>query len=129
MPPFTHTHTHTPHTHTHHHHHHQVLFLYGKNDLACNYVGAKAMAESLPWAGAAGFRAAPLGPFAPVPTGTDDRARLLAAGLGPGGEAQAFRPEGGGALLWVQVAAAGHMVPLDEPPSAAAALALLMDQI
>mmetsp|Transcript_52363 Transcript_52363/g.103980 ORF Transcript_52363/g.103980 Transcript_52363/m.103980 type:complete len:490 (+) Transcript_52363:48-1517(+) len=100
-----------------------VLFFYGKNDLACNYVGGYAMTASLPWAGAEGFKAAPLEPFG-------------GGGLGvtSGGEAQVYRPEEGdngtaGKLMWVQVNAAGHMVPLDEPPAAATALSMLLAEI
>ncbi len=74
------------------------------------------MAETLPWAGSAGFQAAPLAPF----TG---------AGVMRGGEVKAYRADGSGLLLWVQVDAAGHMVPLDQPAAAAEALAQLLKAI
>ena len=57
-----------------------VLLYYGKNDLACNYVGAYAVATSLPWSGAASFAAAALEPLA------------NGAALGASGEQQRFRP-------------------------------------
>jgi carboxypeptidase C (cathepsin A) len=96
-----------------------VLFFYGKNDLACNYVGGYAMATSLPWSGSAGFLAAPLQSFGGN-----------GVGLASSGESQVYRQsDTTGKLMWVQVNAAGHMVPLDEPPAAATALAMLIAEI
>ena len=96
-----------------------VLLFYGKNDLACNYVGAYAVATSLPWSGATAFASSPLLP--------------LASGnaLGASGEQQRYRPANmtAGGLSWVQIAASGHMAPLDEPPATAAALATLLAEI
>ena len=95
-----------------------LLLLYGKNDLACNYYGAHAMASAIPWSGQAGFNAAPLVEGAPC----------------AGCQMQSYHSAGGGGggpgtLLWVQVDAAGHMVPLDEPAAAAQALQLLMAEL
>mmetsp|Transcript_37263 Transcript_37263/g.48193 ORF Transcript_37263/g.48193 Transcript_37263/m.48193 type:complete len:471 (+) Transcript_37263:18-1430(+) len=93
-----------------------VMFYYGKNDLACNYVGAYEMATTLPWSGKDSFAATPLVPFG------DGGGRTF-------GQAQQFRGEDTGALIWTQVDSAGHMVPLDEPPAAAAGLAKLLAAI
>ena len=96
-----------------------VLLLYGKNDLACNHVGAHAMASSIPWSGRDGFVAAPVLQAAPC----------------AGCQMQSYRPTAqassstAGKLIWVQVDAAGHMVPLDEPAAAGQALELLLTEI
>jgi carboxypeptidase C (cathepsin A) len=76
------------------------------------------MATTIPWANTKAFQATPLVSF----------------GVGTGqymGQIQQYRdPDTAtGALMWIQVEAAGHMVPLDEPPAAAAALKQLMNQI
>lgn len=79
----------------------QTLFYFGKTDLACNANGGFAVASTLPWSGSEDFRNAPMEP------------------LGMGSQVQEH-----GALTFVQVDAAGHMVPLDQPEAAADALTL-----
>jgi len=89
-----------------------VLFYYGKDDLACNYVGGFDTASTIPWSGQADFQATEMQAF-----GTSD-------GKAAAGQIQQFGP-----LTWVQIEGAGHMVPLDQPDAAAAALRILVDQV
>eukprot|EP00041_Stephanoeca_diplocostata_P017087 m.340016 g.340016 ORF g.340016 m.340016 type:complete len:676 (-) comp20589_c1_seq3:342-2369(-) len=76
-----------------------VVFYYGKTDMACDYVGGHAMAESLNWQGKSGFQSAELHEL------------LIAAA--PAAQIQQF-----GTLTWIQVDSAGHMVPTDQPAAA-----------
>lgn len=68
-----------------------VVFYFGKTDMACDYVGGHAMAESLNWHGMGGFKSAEL------------QELLIAAA--PAAQIQQF-----GTLTWIQVDSAGHMV-------------------
>ena len=96
-----------------------VMFYYGKNDRACDYVGAYAMATSLPWSHASDFNAAPITSLSAT------------AALGAAGESQQYRsPDlGTGGLYWFQIGASGHMTPLDQPPATAVALSSLLAEI
>lgn len=78
-----------------------VTFYYGKQDTACNYVGGYAVAQtSLAWPGKEAFAAAPLKP-------------LQIGGADTGAWKQVVDKTSGGVLTWVEVEAAGHMVPLN----------------
>jgi len=86
-----------------------LTFYYGKQDTACNYVGAFRMANSsLAWAGAAAFRSA-----SPQP--------LKIAGATVGAVVSAAAPTSG-RLTWVEVDGASHMVPMDQGAAASFAL-------
>eukprot|EP00038_Savillea_parva_P014774 m.12076 g.12076 ORF g.12076 m.12076 type:complete len:658 (+) comp2906_c0_seq1:53-2026(+) len=76
-----------------------VVLYYGKCDMACDYVGGIAMARDLPWWGRDAFRSAEL-------------RDLTIAG------AAAAQIKGYGALTWIQIESAGHMVPADQPAAA-----------
>jgi len=76
-----------------------VTFMYGRQDTACNYVGGYTVAESLRWPGADQFAAASL------------------ADLDLGGAAVGKMRRGGN-LTWLEVEAAGHMVPLNQGAAA-----------
>jgi len=78
-----------------------LTFYYGRQDTACNFVGGFDVAtKSLSWAGAEAFAALPLQPLqisgCPAMTGVDTGSWKK---LGP--------------LTWIEVEAAGHMVPLN----------------
>jgi len=87
-----------------------VSFYYGKADRACNYMGGYAMAQALEWKGQAAFNAAKLEP--------------LMIGPVEGGQVQKS-----GLLTFVQVEAAGHMVPMDQPAAASWVVADLITNI
>jgi len=76
-----------------------VTFYYGKADRACNYMGGYAMALALEWSGQDAFKDAKLEP--------------LMIGSVEGGQFQKSD-----LLTFVQVEAAGHMVPMDQPAAA-----------
>lgn len=84
-----------------------VVFFYGKQDIACNYVGGLHMADTIAWKGQKEFAAKELEP-------------LMFNG------AQAGEHKSHGKLSWIQIEAAGHMVPLDQPVAAAYALQELL---
>lgn len=86
-----------------------VAFYFGKTDLACDYVGGRAMAESLTWKGKAGFNAAP----------------LLDVTIA-GASAAQFKQFGN--LSWIQIDDAGHMVPADQPAGAFFAINHLLNK-
>ena len=117
-----------------------VLLLYGKNDLACNHVGAHAMAATIPWSGKDGFAAAPVvdgtpcagcqaQSYQPPPGNASSRVADRDRSNRNGEQQQQLQEQQAGKLIWVQVDAAGHMVPLDEPAAAAQALQMLLDEI
>jgi carboxypeptidase C (cathepsin A) len=87
-----------------------VSFYYGKADRACNYVGGYAMAKALEWKGQAAFVSAKLEP--------------LMIGAVEGGQVQKS-----GLLTFVQVDAAGHMVPMDQPAASSWVIDDLMTTI
>lgn len=87
-----------------------VTFYYGKTDTACNYVGGMAMADTIEWSGRAEFAAAPLTP-------------LTISGV------EAGQVKNHGKLTVVQVESAGHMVPMDQPAGAAAAILTILNQV
>jgi carboxypeptidase C (cathepsin A) len=87
-----------------------VSLYYGKADRACNYVGGYAMAQALEWTGQAAFNAAKLDP--------------LMIGPVEGGQVQKS-----GGLTFVQVDAAGHMVPMDQPAAASWVITDLINKI
>jgi carboxypeptidase C (cathepsin A) len=74
----------------------RVLIYVGQLDFICNWIGNRRMAEALEWSGAEGFRAAELEDF--VVNGE------------VAGQAKSH-----GLLTYVQIAGAGHMVPMDKP--------------
>jgi len=80
-----------------------VTLYYGKTDTACNYMGGLAMADGIPWTGASTFKTLPLLP--------------MTAGGVTMGETKNF-----GGLVFQQVAAAGHMVPVDQPVASSMAI-------
>lgn len=87
-----------------------VTFYFGKSDTACNYVGGYAMAETIEWGGRDAFAAAPLSP-------------LTIADMEIG------QMKSSGGLTWIQVESAGHMVPIDQPAAAAAALNSILNNL
>jgi carboxypeptidase C (cathepsin A) len=80
-----------------------VTFFYGMNDRACDYVGGYNMAKTIEWSGREAFGAAAQQP--------------LELGGTSGGMLQQYK-----GLSFLQIAAAGHMVPQDQPAAAAFAL-------
>merc|ERR1711957_439805 len=72
-----------------------VTFYYGKQDTACNYVGGYRVANALRWPGVEDYEQATL----------DD---LVV------GNTIAGKVRSGGNLTWIEVDAAGHMVPLNQ---------------
>jgi len=84
-----------------------VVFYYGKADTACNYVGAYQMANTISWSGQAAFKALPLSP--------------LVIGGAIAGEMKQVA-----GLTWLQIESAGHMVPLNQPAGASAAITHLL---
>ena len=76
----------------------RVLLYVGQNDWICNFIGNRRMADALDWSGAASFRAAPLEDF------------YVGESATPAGQAKVH-----GLLTYVQIAGAGHMVPMDKP--------------
>jgi len=84
-----------------------VVFYYGKDDTACNYVGAYAMANTIVWNGMNNFASLPLSP-------------LMISG------AQAGQTKSYNGLTWIQVESAGHMVPLNQPASASYAVSRML---
>jgi len=84
-----------------------VVFYYGKADTACDYVGGYATANTIPWASTNAFASASLQPI------------ML-------GGAQAGQMKTYGPLTFIQVEAAGHMVPLDQPAAASYAISTLL---
>jgi len=90
-----------------------ISFYYGKQDTACNYVGALEMANSsLPWRGAANWSATPFTP-------------LTVAGALTGSVRSASGPSGA-TLHFFMVEGAGHMVPMDNGAAASMALASIV---
>lgn len=85
-----------------------VSLYYGKNDRACNYFGGYAMANELPWKSQVNFKNESLKP-------------LVIGGV----EAGQFKQFGG--LTYVQIDAAGHMVPMDQPAASHWVLADVLD--
>jgi carboxypeptidase C (cathepsin A) len=81
----------------------KVLVYAGDQDFICNFLGCKAWALALEWAGKQAFNAA-----ADEPWTVDGR------------EAGKVRSSGG--LTFLQLYAAGHMVPMDQPGPALAML-------
>eukprot|EP00316_Scyphosphaera_apsteinii_P008541 CAMPEP_0119301548 /NCGR_PEP_ID=MMETSP1333-20130426/3319_1 /TAXON_ID=418940 /ORGANISM="Scyphosphaera apsteinii, Strain RCC1455" /LENGTH=457 /DNA_ID=CAMNT_0007303661 /DNA_START=73 /DNA_END=1446 /DNA_ORIENTATION=- len=90
----------------------RVTFYYGKQDTACNYVGALAMAnDSLTWSGAREWAQTPFEP--------------LVVGGAVVGEVRARKEPNGAKLTFMAVDGAGHMVPMDNGAAASFALATL----
>jgi carboxypeptidase C (cathepsin A) len=87
-----------------------VTFYYGKADRACNYVGGYAMALALNWQGKDAFNSMRLEP-------------LLIGG------AEAGQVQHHGGLTFVQIEAAGHMVPMDQPAAVSWAVTDLLVSI
>jgi hypothetical protein len=72
-------------------------------DTACNYVGGRQVAETMVWNGADAFRSMPMTPISLYPgTSPQDGPTTIGAMKSSGG------------LTFLQVEAAGHMVPLDQ---------------
>lgn len=88
-----------------------VLLYYGKTDTACDYVGGLTMAETISWSGRENFASMPLSSW--------DLSEGVTAG-----QSKSY-----GGLTFIQVSAAGHMVPLDQPAAADAAIRTLLKQI
>jgi carboxypeptidase C (cathepsin A) len=84
-----------------------VTLYYGKQDTACNYVGGRAMADTIPWASGKEFASLPLQP-------------LMVAGVQIG-ETKTLN-----GLTFLQVEMAGHMVGLDNGAASAMALQTLI---
>lgn len=80
-----------------------VTVFYGKTDTACNYVGGLTMANTISWSGMSQFSSLELSP-------------LEIAGV------EAGQTKSYGGLTYIQVDAAGHMVPLDQPAAASMAI-------
>jgi len=78
----------------------KVMVYYGKQDLACDFVGGYAMANSIEWRGKTAFEQMQLDP-------------LIIAGQ----EMGQWKSHSG--LTFVQIDGAGHMVPLDQPAAGA----------
>ena len=90
-----------------------VTFYYGKQDTACNWLGAVAMANtSIPWGGAAAWAREPFKPL--LISGSV--VGSVRAGVGPSGAK----------LTFVTAEGAGHMVPMDNGAAASAALASIV---
>lgn len=81
----------------------KVTLYYGMQDTACNFIGGYAVASRLQWQGAEAFSKAPLKDleFGGVTTG---------------------KVKSAAGLTWVQVEAAGHMVPINNPAAASFAI-------
>jgi len=79
----------------------RVLVYSGVEDLICNWYGGNAWTSALPWSGTQEFNALPLKQW----TGADGQ---TAAGQG-----RSYGP-----FTFLNVYAAGHMVPLDQPANA-----------
>jgi cathepsin A (carboxypeptidase C) len=92
----------------------RVLIYAGDVDFICNWMGNKAWTLELPWSGKAALNAD--GDHAWYYT--DTNSQQVNGGLARSAAAK----KGGGSLTFLQVYAAGHMVPMDQPQ---AALALL----
>lgn len=84
----------------------RVTMYFGMQDTACNYVGGYTMVSALSWSGAEAFAQTPL--------------KDLAISGAPMGKTKSAA-----GLTWMQVEAAGHMVPADNPAAAALAVATL----
>lgn len=90
-----------------------VTFYYGKQDTACNWVGALDMVNSsLAWGGAAAWSAAPW-------------ATLKIGGASTGAVRSGTGPSGA-KLSFYAVEGAGHMVPMDNAAAASEALSSLV---
>jgi len=87
-----------------------VVLYYGKTDTACNYVGGRALAEGLPWAGAASFKK-----------------EALTSIASSGAELGQQKSYGG--LTFIQIENAGHMVPQDQPAASAYVVNTLVSKI
>lgn len=85
----------------------KVTFYFGMRDTACNYLGGFQMASRLDWNGASAFKNAAF-------------QDLQIAGREVG------KVKSGGGLTWLQVAGAGHMVPVDDPAAALFALTTVL---
>ena len=88
----------------------EVLLYYGQQDTVCNFVGGEAVAAAIPWSGRAAFNALPYSP-------------LVVAGATVGSVKQMGR------LGFALVEGSGHMVPADEPATAAALLHAFLDRV
>jgi len=88
----------------------QVMLYYGKTDTACNYKGGQAVAASIPFKGAADFKALPLASW-----------QL--------GGVEAGQVKSAGGLTFIQVESAGHMVPLDNGPASAQIIATVLKAV
>ena len=87
-----------------------VTFYYGKQDTACNYYGALAMANSsIAWGGAASWSRAATRPLSVAGAVVGS----IRSGAGPSGATLSF----------VTAEGAGHMVPMDNGPVASLAVA------
>ena len=80
-----------------------VTFYFGMNDRACDFVGGLNTAKTIEWSGKDAFNAAPMKP--------------LELGGTAGGGWKKYK-----GLVFMQIEAAGHMVPQDQPAAAAFAL-------
>lgn len=84
----------------------RALFFNGAFDVICNHVGNEVALKQLAWSGQSAFLEAPRGVWLP-------HGSAQGGGTKPGGYAK-----GGGALTYLVVLNAGHMVPLDVPAAA-----------
>jgi len=90
-----------------------VTFYYGKQDTACNWFGAVAMANSsIPWTGAASWSRTSFKPL----TIAGSQIGSVRSGVGPSGAK----------LTFVTAEGAGHMVPMDNGAAASFALASVL---
>lgn len=87
-----------------------VLFYYGKTDTACDYMGGRAMADTIPWSGKSAFSNAALQPW--------ELAGVQA------GQSKTYGP-----LTFIQIENAGHMVPMDQPAAASQVINTLLAQV
>ena len=87
-----------------------VTLYYGRQDTACNYVGGKAMADTISWKGQGDFEKT-----------------LLSSWEISGVEAGTTKSYGG--LTLIEVEGAGHMVPMDQPSASAMVINSLLSKM
>jgi len=88
----------------------KVTLYYGKTDTACNYVGGRAMADTIAWSQTAAFKSAEL-------------TSIIVAG------AEMGQQKSVGGLTFIQIENAGHMVPQDQPSASAFAINSIIGQL
>jgi cathepsin A (carboxypeptidase C) len=93
-----------------------VTLYYGKTDTACDHVGGRNVADTLVWKSAAKYKAAA---WAPISVMRNSSIALTTMGE--------FKSVDG--LTVFQVAAAGHMVPIDQPVAAYLAIHTILQNL